>query len=285
MGCAFTQDLSRLSYSTIICCPCQNQDGHIFINSDINVTVSYINHMRLHNVDSPAYLPRQWLPHVCDTHGCKQGLILLDGNCKLRVAKCAVKHCINPPIRGNQKKTGLEYCETHRHLSPVNLAALNNLMASEHPWAQSTSNSNGVVPPCNEELHYTRTGGVLFACRPCGRIVSFQIMWGGEGPVQVTHFMHRLLYEVGRGKHIKYIGYDNACTVTHLLGTWMTNGWQSRDQAERLFAQKCAALLYGPRWFVDAFHLKKGHHHGNPMIPNCCKPVENNPLQIQYWSS
>ncbi|KAH7619854.1 hypothetical protein NADE_008134 [Nannochloris sp. 'desiccata'] len=61
--------------------------------------------------------PKKWLPHCCSAakeSGCAARAVMMDGNAKNVMGKCAYPGCIHRPHAGNQYEFTSRYCEQHR---------------------------------------------------------------------------------------------------------------------------------------------------------------------------
>lgn len=90
--------------------------------------------------------PNEWIMHVCDVPGCKEGYITVDGNEKLKRPMCAAPHlkqnlrkdlpqivtcCPNTPLLGNLYSKPNIYCNDHIRLTKSNIRQQDNQTTTE----------------------------------------------------------------------------------------------------------------------------------------------------------
>ena len=245
----------------------------------------------------------RWVQHQCNTAGCSEGMVTIDGNEKLTRAMCAapkekvkcplnhinlVQCCSRSPISGGKHQVASKYCTFHQYLAssasfnsdePLNLTVRIPL----HPQGirLNTSEAIGSLPDADsEELltgcrkpgkvtkFFDRTAGVVAAVRPCGIVVNFSEMFTCESPTQMYIF---LSFTFGHGRDIdrlRYVAYDRSCDLHPFL-----------CNLERKGAYLAGFLLKHVKFLVDRFHVE-GHTE-----PYCKPPSIDDPEKGRYHPS
>jgi hypothetical protein len=222
----------------------------------------------------------QWVSHVCADTGCSNGMVIVDGNEKVKRRQCAIdpakiipdveipreilnvtQSCPLSPINGNQFCAASKYCVLHAHHDgriisdearavllaqidtssyPLLLPRAQQILPNPHDPLNFTSGCKKVA---NVDKFYNTTAGTIVAIRPCGIIVGHCEMFRAESCSQVGVFLHSLFQEFP--DRLNYVGYDRACDL-HPMVTRLANrgdDW-ARFLSERTF-------------FVDIFHANK----------------------------
>ena len=236
----------------------------------------------------------RWVHHSCDTKGCREGMVTIDGNEKIRRSMCAapkqfvaIPHnginvrqcCPRSPITGGKHQTASKYCEHYQHLTTghddscstslmVHITLpIPGLVTSLTPKATGElpdADSNDLLVSCkkssNVDKFFDTTAGIAAIVRPCGIVVNVTEMYTCESPTQMYIF---LLLTFGRGKDIerlKYLAYDRACDLHPFL-----LNLQKKDVPLAKY------LLRSVKFLVDSWHVKK---HTEP----CCQsPTSERP--------
>lgn len=147
----------------------------------------------------------KWVQHCFNVYGCKEGMVTIDGNEKIR-AMCAaptskviypvnhinlVQCCSRSPITGSRHQSSSRFC-SEQHL------AKHTTTSTETPLSHSeftTSVNLGTLPDSDsDELlnvnHcFDRTAGVADMVRPCGIVVNFSEMFSFESPTRCISFL------------------------------------------------------------------------------------------------
>ena len=138
----------------------------------------------------------------CEEIGCKNRLIVIDGNEKLYRYSCAkpcvkmigdkgsikvVGRCINNPIRGNQFNNGSKYCHFHLPGTSSKELSTDEQLDLRPITRQSTRNLQDKIVSgfgCKDEKNVNkfqeRTAGMLYLIRPCGIRLSHVEMYTAE---------------------------------------------------------------------------------------------------------
>ena len=105
----------------------------------------------------------KWVHHQCDIPGCEEGMVMVDGNEKVKRAMCAapvkcdvnhinlVQCCINSPLTGGKHQQASRYCACHQDLDFQSLIVsipLPFLSPSQHSvTAHVMSSVEHISPP------------------------------------------------------------------------------------------------------------------------------------------
>ena len=231
----------------------------------------------------------EWLHHVCNVKGCREGLATIDGNEKIRRSMCAapkskvpIPHnsinimqcCPSSPITGGRHQKPSKYCARHQHLEaegndgiddsslvvriPLPTASFSPPFTVDSIGDLPDADSDSVLVGCrkakNVDKFFSTTAGIATIVRPCGIVVNCTEMYTCESPTQMYIF---LLSTFGRGKDIdrlKFLAYDRACDLHPFLVNL-----QKKDVYLAKF------LLKNVKFLVDIWHVQK---HTEP----CCQP-------------
>lgn len=223
----------------------------------------------------------KWLAHRCEEPGCKEGVVVIDGNEKLYRYICAAEKtrvlgnagevnsyelCINNPARGNQSKATSKYCTSHIEnkvsateeqldLRPVTRAfskSITHLISTEEGCKKMAAIQQYAIRSETDEIEtsrpiyklLSRTAGMFYVFRPCGVRLSHAEMYTSESLSDV--FIHLMdIFEL-HPELLKAIVYDRSCDLHPFLERL---GREGNNMAARF-----AKLDY----IVDPFHAK-GH--------------------------
>ena len=182
--------------------------------------------------------PPKWVQHCCNVRGCKEGMVTIDGNEKIRRAMCAaptskvicpvnhinlVQCCSRSPITGGRHQSSSRFCSEHQHLAkdtttstetPLTVSIpryliQNSLLTSVNLGALPDSDSDELLKGCRKQSnvnhYFDRTAGVAAMVRPCGIVVNFSEMFSCESPTQM-YILIFLVFTFAHGKDIdRYI--------------------------------------------------------------------------------
>lgn len=223
--------------------------------------------------------PNRWAEHCCETPGCAEGYITVDGNEYLKRSKCALpmtkvkirkdlpvifKCCPNSPQTGGKHQTPSKFCSLHEnHENEADLMQELTLP----PEFQSSNSESAMVEDNNEEgckkaknisLFFETTAGVLALIRPCGIVVNMTEMFTSESYTQVFLFLLRTFcHNVSSLRRLRYLGYDRACGLVPFLKNQAKNG-----------SAGAKVLLENVKFLVDIFHVSKH-------TEDVCMPPDN----------
>lgn len=219
-----------------------------------------------------SFVNQKWLEHKCDEPGCRQGVIVIDGNEKLYRYICAAekirvlgnlgevnnyKLCINNPDRGNQSKKASKFCMSHNamkeakteeqiDLRPVTRAfsmSLVKTVTTENGCKKLDAIQQYPISKLDKKL-FARTAGMFYVFRPCGVRLSHSEMYTSES---LSDVFIQLVDIFGKDPHqLNAIVYDRACDLHPFLERIGKEG--------NLVAARFAELDF----IVDTFHAK-GH--------------------------
>ena len=206
----------------------------------------------------------KWLKHVCNEPGCKERLIVIDGNEKCYRMICSAKKekiqsskgdvnrynvCIRNPIRGNQHVKASKYCELHQDEqslisseTKLDLRPHTRLFCKNLP--EVLTSEEGCKAEQNVDKFYNRTAGLFYFFRSCGVRLSHWEMYTHESLSSVFTYLVDLFGD-NPAHHISGIVYDRACDLHPFVTRLAREGNNIAKQYEML------------HYVVDIFHVEK----------------------------
>ena len=224
----------------------------------------------------------KWVTHTCNTPGCSEGYVTVDGNEYLKTSKCALpmekvkirkdlpqiyKCCLNSPLPGGSQKPS-EFCKSHLSLTAETAEEVTvppefntaraeaGLLTEDECLAQQ--NARGCKKKENISLFYQTTAGMLALIRPCGIVISMTEMFTSESYTQVFLFILRTFCSnLEHFKRLRFLGYDRVCGLVPFLKNQAQNGGAGAK-----------LLIDNVQFLVDIFHISKH-------TEEVCMPPEN----------
>ena len=198
-------------------------------------------------------IDQKWLAHTCEEIGCKNRLVVLDGNEKLFRLKCDEEGCINNPIRGNQFKSASTKCDSHdtKQSSKVKKAKYGNDRLELRPVTRSMILDDVLTSGegCKEAEKITkfhdRSAGMIYLFRPCGIRLTHCEMLSHESLTQIYKSLVHCFGEQPARDLIQGIVYDRSCDLKPFLDRLGRNG----DKVAQFYADL--------QFIVDIFHVEK----------------------------
>ena len=231
----------------------------------------------------------KWMEHVCDDVGCKNRVVVIDGNEKLYRFVCGIEkvrvignvgevnryeQCIRNPVKGNKSTQPMKYCQEHAGNKCSTTSEQLDIRPVTRLYAKSISNTitseEGCKKPDAINRFFDRTAGMFYVFRPCGIRLSHSEMYTCESCSDV--FIH-LLDSFGLEpdpKYIRLIAYDRACDLHPFIARLSREG-------------NAAAKFYEALDFVvDGFHVKKHTEEKCNINSNACIYHPDLPRYDQY---
>jgi len=205
-----------------------------------------------------------WLNHICTAVGCKERLIIIDGNEKLYRLVCNAKKeriigkegqvntynlCIRNPKRGNQYQKGSKFCEIHVDdkfgdtLETLDMRPVTRSFKKKVPT--TVTSAEGCKDEKKVDRFYERTAGMFYAFRPCGVRLSHWEMYTAESLSNVFLFLVDLFGQCPTANQITGIVYDRACDLHPFLKRLSKEGNEAASNFKLL------------THIVDIFHAEK----------------------------
>jgi hypothetical protein len=215
--------------------------------------------------------PNSGAAHTCADVGCRAGMVIVDGNEKVRRKVCSVDPtkiipgvdipvdtlnftgcCPLSPISGNQHVAPSKFCEIHCYLDgrkrkptitpgfPMILPRSSAPLPHPHDNVHFTSGCKKVA---NVDKFFATTAGTLMIVRPCGYIVNHCEMFRAESCSQVGAFLYDTFRSVP--DRLQIIAYDRACDLYPLVCRLAKADYD------------WASFLASREFMVDIFHANK----------------------------
>ena len=245
------------------------------------------NHLNIQNIceklwQDICHSTNKWVDHTCNTPGCKEGYITVDGNEYLKRSKCALpkekvriqrdlptiyRCCTNSPVPGGKSQKPSKFCAAHQ-VNDNNASHIVSVPTEFFSAAtEKTLLPEDTIPlhSCkkkeNISLFFETTSGMLALVRPCGIVVSMTEMFTSESLTQVFLFILRTFTKTPEQfLRLRYLGYDRACALEPFLKNQKKNG-----------SAGAKLLLEHVKFLVDIFHVAKHTEEAcmPPTNPNC----------------
>ena len=139
----------------------------------------------------------KWVKHACQTPGCAEGYVTIDGNEYLRRSKCAlpkekvklrkdlpevVRCCTNSPLPGGKNQKPSKFCIDHQPNSATesNVEVVVPRELEDAKFEAGLMSEEKCKKKENISLFYDTTAGMLALIRPCGIIVGVTEMFTSE---------------------------------------------------------------------------------------------------------
>ena len=206
----------------------------------------------------------KWIDHVCDEPGCKQRMIVIDGNEKLYRMICNADKekitptkgavttynlCIRNPMRGNQHLKASKYCEVYSggkcgdigpvlDLRPITRQYLKNIN-------ETITSGKGCKESKNVDRFYNRTAGMFYMFRSCGIRLSHWEMYTSESLSNVFTYLVDIFGEKPDSSVLQGIIYDRSCDLHPFLTRLSKEGNEIASKYQNL------------KFIVDIFHAEK----------------------------
>lgn len=212
----------------------------------------------------------KWLHHQCHDIGCKERVVVCDGNekiyryiCAKEIETASIKvgqptrkqRCVQNPVRGNQSLASSKFCKHHQAaISNKNedvekLYSQIDLRPLTRSYAEKLQNVFVSGEGCKEELNLNkfseRTAGMFYLFRPCGIRISHVEMYTAESLSMVFSTLIDVFTPTPVPEVIKYIIYDRSCDLHPFLIRLAKEG----NPAATIFSQM--------QFIVDIFHAEK----------------------------
>ena len=208
----------------------------------------------------------EWLHHICDEVGCKNRIVVIDGNEKLYRYCCSApfektkndeigtnitKRCINNPKRGNQSVRSSKKCELHFtgiegpvhtveqiDLRPVTRQLTRNLK-------EQIVSGVGCKSINNINKFEERTAGMLYLLRPCGIRLSHTELYTAESLSSVFSSLIDVFGNNPSKNEISGVVYDRSCDLKPCIHRLSEEGHGIAEPFNNI------------RYIVDPFHAEK----------------------------
>ena len=204
----------------------------------------------------------KWMSHVCEEIGCKNRVIIIDGNEKLYRYVCAsrrihvkgnvgevnsYKMCIRNPTQGNQSVQSSKFCSTHSDSKSGYTDEQLDLRLRTRQYAVSVPSTITSEEGCKKaaaiDKFFSRTAGKFYIFRSCGIRLSHTEMFTCESLSDVFVKLIDVFRKEPQNKDLRAIVYDRACDLRPFL--------------QRL-SNECATSYGNLDYIVDSFHVE-GH--------------------------
>ena len=205
----------------------------------------------------------KWLTHKCDEIGCRNNLIVMDGNEKLYRYICGSDQtklkgnkgevntyniCINNPIRGNDKTKPSKFCNEHQNGRDEKTSERIDVRPITRLFAKSIPSTILLPFSCKKEVDsfYDRTAGMFYIFRPCGIRLTHSEMYTAESLSSVFILMVDLFGQHPDPRVLRGVAYDRACGLDPFIGRLANEGNVAAKEYKQL------------DFMVDLFHIE-GH--------------------------
>ena len=206
----------------------------------------------------------KWMTHVCSEVGCKERLVVIDGNEKLYRTICAAEKskiigdqgnintydiCIRNPTRGNQHSDASKFCEEHINGKSgegkmvIDLRPITRSFSRMLPL--TVTSGLGCKEDKKVDRFYTRTAGMFYIFRSCGVRLSHWEMYTAESLSGVFLWLIDLFGESPSTNMINGIIYDRACDLHPFLKRLSKEGNNAAKEYKKIIH------------IVDIFHVEK----------------------------
>ncbi|XP_066929429.1 uncharacterized protein [Clytia hemisphaerica] len=212
-------------------------------------------------------IDQKWFSHECNETGCKNKMVVIDGNEKLYRYCCAkpitklpheigevnkVVRCINNPVRGNQSLKGSKLCHIHSNESGEMKNEIKNERLDLYPMTRQRvkllenviTSGEGCKKEENCNKYETRTAGMLYVFRSCGIRLSHFEMYTAESLSMVFTGLIDI-FQGNLNGNLKGIVYDRSCDLHPYVCRLAREG--------NVFAKEIEELMF----IVDVFHAEK----------------------------
>ena len=206
----------------------------------------------------------KWMEHRCADIGCRERIVVCDGNEKLFRYICAkeIEHvsggtgqlntrqrCTRNPLRGNQSVASSKYCPEHAEC----LTSTINERIDLHPMTRGNArklhevfvSEEGCKLEANLDKYSERTAGMFYLFRTCGIRLSHVEMFTAESLTTVFSTLIDTFGECPDTNSVRTIIYDRSCDLHPFLARLAREGNE--------VARRYSVLDF----IVDIFHAEK----------------------------